>query len=110
VHLFLESILPQRRQVIRRIVVEISSPRPLDSLLWKRSKLYRLDGLRELYVYISLKYWCHDTTDLSEILKIVLPERMTVFQIGVPKGFHIPERGFQVRGGGEYVLVRKDRW
>jgi hypothetical protein len=104
VHLFLESLLPQRRRVMRKIAVEITSPSQLESLLWKRSELYRLDGLRELHVYASLNYWCHDTTDLSEILKVELSEKIKVFKVWVQEGFRVPDGGFQIRGDGEYVI------
>jgi hypothetical protein len=110
VHLFLESLLPQRRQLIRKIRAEIISPSQLDSLFWKRAELYRLNGLGELRVYVGLNYWCHDTTNLSNILKIEIPVKMNVFQIWVPEKFCVPDEGFQMHGGGEIVLVRNNRF
>jgi hypothetical protein len=50
------------------------------------------------------------TTDLSEILKVEIPEKIKVFQVWVPEKFCVPDEGFQMHGGGKCVLVRNNRF
>jgi hypothetical protein len=109
VHMFLKSLLPQRRRMIRKMTVDVNSHRSREVLSTSQCDSIDLSGLRHLYIYVSLNYWCHDTTNLSELLKIVLPQDMRDLIIAVPVDFPVPDNGFEMNGGGGYTLIRKSQ-
>jgi hypothetical protein len=107
--MFLKSLLPQRRRMIRKMTVDIASHRSHEVLSTSQCDSIDLNGLRDLYIYVPLNYWCHDTTNLSDLLKIILPQDMRDLIIAVPVDFPVPDNGFEMDGGGGYTLIRKSR-